>query len=188
MYKVNLKNNSNAVNTKVKGSLSFNNATVPNLSWILLDNNGNYRYYGMDPNNYVYFNCEDYSNQSSSTCELWRIIGTFTNVDDGTGKLETRVKIIRETSIGDYSYDTSSSSINSGQGTNDWLHTDSNIEWLISPHNEPRYRPFTLQNGKYIFGAYSYHGYEVRPTLYLNSDVHIMNGEGTEINPYQLNS
>ena len=30
---------------------------------------GNIRYYGANPNNYIYFNCSDYNNQSSSTCE-----------------------------------------------------------------------------------------------------------------------
>ena len=46
-----------------------------------------YRYIGADPNNYVSFNDE-----------LWRIIGVFT-VDDGTGKKEQRLKIIRNESI-----------------------------------------------------------------------------------------
>lgn len=41
LYKVNLKNNAGAVNTNVKGSLSFSNATMPNLSWILLGNTYN---------------------------------------------------------------------------------------------------------------------------------------------------
>jgi len=46
---------------------------------------GNVRYYGANPNNYIYFNCNDYSSQSEDTCELWRIIGVF----DG------KVKIMR---------------------------------------------------------------------------------------------
>lgn len=36
LYRINLANSSTGVNTNVKGSLSFNNATVPNLSWIYL--------------------------------------------------------------------------------------------------------------------------------------------------------
>ena len=58
-------------------------------------NAGNIRYYGASPNNYIYFNCSDYSNQSSSTCETWRIIGVF----DG------KVKLIRNKSIGKMEYD-----------------------------------------------------------------------------------
>ena len=44
----------------------------------------NLRYVGADPNNYVSFNNE-----------LWRIIGVFNNIDDGTGTKEARLKIIR---------------------------------------------------------------------------------------------
>ena len=60
-------------------------------------NGGNIRYYGANPNNYIYFNCSDYSNQSDTTCEKWRIIGVF---DD-------KVKIMRNSIIGSYSWDTS---------------------------------------------------------------------------------
>lgn len=52
-----------------------------------------YRYIGATPNNYVKFNDE-----------LWRIIGVF-NVDDGTGKIEKRLKIIRTESIGEFSFE-----------------------------------------------------------------------------------
>ena len=44
----------------------------------------NLRYVGANPNNYVSFNNE-----------LWRIIGVFNNIDDGTGAKETRLKIIK---------------------------------------------------------------------------------------------
>ena len=45
----------------------------------------NLRYIGAAPNNYVRFNDE-----------LWRIIGAFNNIDDGTDTKETRLKIIRD--------------------------------------------------------------------------------------------
>ena len=57
---------------------------------------GNIRYYGASPNNYIYFNCSDYNNQSDTTCEKWRIIGVF----DG------KVKIMRNEQIGKYSWNT----------------------------------------------------------------------------------
>ena len=75
---------------------------------------GNIRYYGASPNNYIYFNCSDYSNQTPDTCELWRIIGVF----DG------KVKIIKNESIGNYSWDTSESTVNSGNGANEWSQAD----------------------------------------------------------------
>lgn len=61
------------------------------------DNYGNIRYYGSSPNNYVYFNCDDYSNQSSSTCEVWRIIGLFNDQIE-----PSLIKIVRNDSIGTY--------------------------------------------------------------------------------------
>ena len=44
----------------------------------------NLRFIGSDPDNYVWFNNE-----------LWRILGVMNNINDGTGKKETRLKIIR---------------------------------------------------------------------------------------------
>ena len=81
---------------------------------LMEDVDGNIRYYGASPNNYIYFNCSDYSNQSSSTCETWRIIGVF----DG------KVKIMRGSQIGTYSWDTSDSSTYSGYGVNEWSQAD----------------------------------------------------------------
>ena len=73
---------------------------------------GNIRYYGASPNNYIYFNCDDYSNQTSDTCELWRIVGVFNG----------KVKIMRNESIGDYSWDNkgTSSGAEDKYGKNNW--------------------------------------------------------------------
>ena len=81
---------------------------------LMEDTAGNIRYYGASPNNYIYFNCSDYKNQSSSTCETWRIIGVF----DGS------VKIMRGSVIGSYSWDSSASGTNDGYGVNEWSQAD----------------------------------------------------------------
>ena len=81
---------------------------------LMEDTAGNIRYYGASPNNYIYFNCSDYSNQTSSTCETWRIIGVF----DG------KVKIMRGSVIGSYSWDSSASDTNDGKGVNEWSQAD----------------------------------------------------------------
>ena len=57
---------------------------------------------------------EDKSNQPI----LWRIIGVMNNVDDGTGKKETRLKIIRDEPIGPYSWDNKATSLD--DQVNDW--------------------------------------------------------------------
>ena len=72
----------------------------------------NVRYIGANPNNYVYFNCSDYSNPTANTCELWRIIGVFNNVTKRDGTKENLVKIIRDDSIGDIAWD--------DNNVNDW--------------------------------------------------------------------
>ena len=70
---------------------------------------GNIRYYGANPNNYIYFNCETYPD---TNCELWRIIGVF----DG------KLKIIRNEGIGKYSWDNKDTSTGAEDnwGKNDW--------------------------------------------------------------------
>ena len=111
---INLYNDGSSINTvNIGGSTSNPQVKLNATQGIMLDNNGDYRYYGANPNNYVSFNGE-----------TWRIIGAFNNVDDGTGKKETRLKIIRNESIGDYSWDSSASTVNSGWGVNDWSQAD----------------------------------------------------------------
>ena len=83
-----------------------------------------YRYIGADPNNYVKFNDE-----------LWRIIGVF-DVDDGTGKIEKRMKIIRNESIGNYSWDNKNKSTGAeiDLGKNNW--SDARLNYLLNPGHE----------------------------------------------------
>ena len=71
----------------------------------------NLRYIGADPNNYVYFNCDDYDSPSSSTCELWRIIGIFNENSHGING-EKLIKLIRSNSLGDIDWDNAN--------TNNW--------------------------------------------------------------------
>ena len=82
---------------------------------------GNIRYYGASPNNYIYFNCSDYSNQTSSTCETWRIIGVF----DG------KLKLIRNESIGSWDNKNTSTGAESANGKNDW--TTARLMKLLNP-------------------------------------------------------
>ena len=98
----------------------------------------NLRYIGANPNNYVQFNNE-----------LWRIIGAFNNIDDGTGTKETRLKIIRDEPYNeDIAWDTA--------GTNDWsrasLQEELNTTYLnsiTSPYKE------MISNAKWNLGGSS---------------------------------
>ena len=68
---------------------------------------GNIRYYGTAPNNYVYFNCSDYNNQTSDSCEVWRIIGVFNG----------NTKIMKQEIMGKQSWNTTMA--------NDWGNSSS---------------------------------------------------------------
>ena len=90
---------------------------------LAVDDYGNTRYIGSNPNNYV-----------SIDGDIWRIIGIMKDVDDGTGNKEDRVKLIRASSIGSYSWDISESSVNNGYGVNEWSGAD--LMKLLNPGYE----------------------------------------------------
>ena len=77
----------------------------------------NLRYVGASPKNYLKFNNE-----------IWRIIGVFNNIttidEQENEKTESLVKIVRNDSLGNYSWDSSGSTINSGFGINEWSQAD----------------------------------------------------------------
>ena len=100
------------------------------------DPDNNVRYIGKDPSNYVYFNCSDYNNPTADTCELWRIIGVFNNVTKGDGAKENLVKIFRDDSIGEFSWDYKKKGVGTSTeyydwGSNDW--SDSQLMMMLNP-------------------------------------------------------
>mgnify|MGYP004712551245 FL=1 len=101
-----------------------------------------YRYRGASPKNYVTFNNE-----------VWRIIGIFPT-DDGTGKIENRIKLIRNESIGDKYWNTtkvaSTSSYNNWAGAT--LKTELNETYLNSLTSEAQ---SMIGDAKYYLGGYS---------------------------------
>ena len=115
---------SNATKTSVtNNSITYQYDTTHSL---MKDIDGNIRYYGASPNNYIYFNCSDYSNQSASTCETWRIIGVF----------EGKVKLIRGSQIGTYAWDNKNTSTGAetAYGKNDWA--EARLMKLLNPGYE----------------------------------------------------
>ena len=99
------------------------------------DPDNNIRYIGADPNNYVYFNCSDYSNQSDSTCEKWRIIGVFKNMTKSDGSKEDLVKIIRDDTLGNIAW--------ASRNVNDW--STASLQTTLNG---------TYYNGTYATGAF----------------------------------
>ena len=124
------------INEFKKWSVNVLGKEVTEYNQIALDDpDNNIRYIGANPNNYVYFNCSDYSNQSDSTCEKWRIIGVFKNMTKADGSKADLVKIIRDDSLGSIAWDSNN--------VNDWstasLQTTLNGEYY---------------NGTYATGAF----------------------------------
>ena len=111
-------------------------ATTDTTNFATDDADNNIRYIGANPNNYVYFNCSDYSNQSDSTCEKWRIIGVFKNVTKSDGTKEDLVKIIKDDILNNttISWDYKKNGVGTSTtdyGSNDW--TDSQLMMMLNP-------------------------------------------------------
>ena len=140
---------------KIKCSVFFKQATIilgkviEDESQIATDDHdSNIRYIGANPNNYVYFNCSDYSNQSDSTCEKWRIIGVFKNVTKSDGTKEDLVKIVKDDILGNVNFywDYKKKGVGtstSDWGSNDW--TDSQLMMMLNPTDYLKFG-YTIDN------------------------------------------
>ena len=124
-----------------------------------------YRYRGASPKNYVNFNNE-----------TWRIIGIFPT-DDGTGKIENRIKIIKDQSIGNKDWDTSDS--------NNWtrpatLNTELNTTYLNSLDSTSQ---SMIGQAKYYLGGKtptSNNGYADTPLQFYSYERKIQNTTSNE--------
>ena len=136
--------------TRTKCNLYFTNSLIDyiknisknDITNLVIDDYENVRYSGPNPNNYV-----------SVDGELWRIIGVMKSIDDGTGNKSDRVKLIRDESIGNYSWDTSESSVNGGYGVNEWSSAD--IMKLLNPGYESESIGGSLYWNKKVGTCYS---------------------------------
>ena len=112
----------------------------------------NIRYVGASPKNYLKFNGE-----------TWRIIGVFNNITtidkEGNETKESLVKIVRNDSLGDYSWDTSESTKNYGYGVNEWsqadLMTELNTDYINQNPPSPTTKWYNGQNNAKD-GSYDY--------------------------------
>ena len=102
-----------------------------------------YRYRGASPKNYVTFNNE-----------VWRIIGVFP-VDDGTGNIENRIKLIRNASVGTQHWN--STQVSSTSSYNNWtgatLKTYLNTTYYNTLSNIDEQS--MIGNAKYYLGGYT---------------------------------
>ena len=123
-------------------------ATTDTTNFATDDPDNNIRYIGANPNNYVYFNCSDYNNQSDSTCEKWRIIGVFKNMTKSDGTKADLVKIVKDERLGNasFSWDYKKNGVGTSTtdyGSNDW--TDSQLMMMLNPTDYLKYG-YTVDN------------------------------------------
>ena len=124
-----------------------------------------YRYRGASPKNYVTFNNE-----------VWRILGIFPT-DDGTGKIENRIKLIKDQSIGNKYWDTGNS--------NNWarpatLNTELNTTYLNSLDSTSQ---SMIGQAKYYLGGKtptSNNGYADTPLQFYSYERKIQNTTSNE--------
>ncbi len=114
----------------------------------------NVRYTGAEPRNYVEF---------ANTGELWRIVGVF-NVKDSIGKIERKIKLVRNESLGNYSWDATG---NNDYGFNNWTEADLKNElngdylntaltanknnWYNSYYDSTTKKPVLRQTGEFDY-------------------------------------
>ena len=113
----------------------------------------NVRYTGAEPRNYVEF---------GNTGELWRIVGVF-NVKDSTGKIERKIKLVRNESLGNFSWDATG---NDNWGYNNWTEADLmkelnsdylntsltlNTTWYNSYYDSTTKKPVLRQTGEFNY-------------------------------------
>ena len=75
--------------------------------------------------------CSTTTIPAGTTKSLYRIIGLFKNVELSDGTTKNLIKVIRDISIADFSWDQSPSDVNNGEGINEWSQAD--LMKLLNP-------------------------------------------------------
>ena len=66
---------------------------------------------------------------------------------------------------------------------NNWLFTKG-YEWTMTAYSSSY--PFYVSSTGRLDNHIAYHGFAVRPVLYLKSNVYVISGDGSEGNPYKI--
>ena len=81
----------------------------------------------------------------------------------------------RTTDLGSYSNSTCA-----GQS---WMYGQG-YEWTITPSSSYAYHVFRVGSNGILNGDHAYNGYSARPVLYLDSSVYVIDGNGSQSDPY----
>ncbi len=147
----------------------------------------NLRYAGATPNNYVYFGNDN---------ELWRIVGIF-NVTDSEGNTTRKLKLVRDSALGGYSWDATG---NNNHGFNDWTDADlmkelngdylnttltaNKTNWYNSYWDSSTQKPVLRQTGTFNYTTVIKDKYQ---NMISNSVWNIGGNSYTDSTPYSIN-
>ncbi len=139
--KININNEKGVIWPPVSPVQLLNNLYGESNPELVVDDYDNIRYIGADPANYIYFNCDDYNNPTAETCEKWRIIGSFKDIEDSEGQTTERVKIMRDEFVStSIAWDERDNESPYPYGSNNWatatLNTYLNGEYYNSLKND----------------------------------------------------
>ena len=138
-------------------------------------NQNGVRYEGKNPDNYVYYNCTDESD--TSTCELWRIIGTFNGSDMNLDPNKKYTKIARSTPLETYMSWNSTSPYE-----NDWVNASLNTYLngvYFASFSENAQSMVAQYNGKYSLWHLRGTDFDTYETLYAAGWYEIERNTGT---------
>ena len=179
-YYYNAKNASGESSCKFMGGINarcdFSKIGLNNISRSLIQKvnwkvgaRNNYNYYGTSSS---FYNTErlinDYNTTNSTSID--NNVGIMYASDYGYSVLSSSCS--RNTNLSDYAKQNCSS--------NSWL-TKYNFEWTLSLQNSP----YDLEWGD-IGTGYAEFPYNIRPTVYLKSNVYVVSGDGSYNNPYVI--
>ena len=117
-----------------------------------------YRYVGSNPNNYVYFGCNDNCTEDN----LYRIIGVIPTQSSENSEYENRVKLIKASNYeGTTGIEAGTSTTPSGKGYR-WTTTGHNNKWESSSLKE-------ILNSEYYNGLGDYHKFIAPAKWYLGA-------------------
>ena len=117
-----------------------NPSSLDGVSKMNNNNDIEYRYTGTNPNNYVWFNCEEGYTKGEEYCEKWQIIGSINNTwKNGLGTYKT-LKIVRNSPVDKVTY------------FNNKYNTNSNSN-LINYANNTYYNTLSLSAKNLILNA-----------------------------------
>ena len=70
--------------------------------------------------------------------------------------------------------------------TNNWLYESLGVSRFLSPNSGTTSSTFVMSNLGHITYSHAHYAFNIRPTIYLKSNVILIDGAGSKSNPYKI--